>query len=438
MGLIKEKIQKYQQEKLRELEEKNYNYVPQNVLDSPSIIKIIIRMLYNVNAKLTLHSECTAYIAMCMIRNRQLNVNISKKNIFLLALLHTIGFFKFSPDDTAYDFFSDDNYDKYLFATHYLKNMTPLKMEADALKYFNQPVKSDSLQEEVASIVFLAARISNYIHEHPYTSLPVNLELLAPGKLNPKYIYYFNRINVNGFIEKAIITKSFIPELRAEIEKMFYSKDDTQLLLKFLVFVQDFKTTSALTHSVNVASTSIVLGQKMGLEADELDRLYVSALLHDIGKIVIPYYILESTKRLDINMTMVIREHVSYTYKMLHGLIPEDIALTAYRHHEKLNGNGYPEMVSGNLLTLPQRVLTVSDILTGLTDARLYKNEITKESVIRILKNMVASGEIDKRIVAEIVSSYDEIFQEIDRRRKLMYADFGQIEQNFLNELAGE
>lgn len=433
--LIKQKIKNYEIKKTANIIERNHNYVPHNVLTSSSIIKIIIRMLYNVNAKLTLHSECTAYIAMRIIKERKLNSKISKQNVLLLSLFHTIGFYKFLPNDTSFDFFSDANFDKYLYATHYLKNMTPLKNEAEALTYYKQSGNSNSVMEEIASIVFLAARISNYIHEHPYTALPEDLELLAPGKLNLKYIYYFENINVNGIIEKTIITKEFIPELRNEIDKIRYSEEDTLQLLKFLVFVQDFKSTSALTHSINVACFSIVLGQRTGIVNSEIDRLYVSALLHDIGKIVIPYYILESPKKLDTNMMMVVREHVSYTYKMLEGLVPEDIAITAYRHHEKLNGTGYPEMIFGNLLTLQQRILTVADIITGLTDARTYKTEFSKDKTLTILKEMASAGEIDKKIVSILEDSYEEILNEVKRRRDAFFSDFARIEMDFQTSL---
>lgn len=435
MGFIKSRIQKYRRNKINEWNKKNRDYVPHNVLNSASIIKIIIRMLYNVNSKLTLHSECTAYIAMQLIKNRQLDLRISRRNVILLSLLHTIGFYKFAPDETTYDFFSVNNYDKYLYAYHYLKNMTPLKEDAKALENYNSDYKQNTYIDEISAIVFLAARISNFIHEHPYSPLPFDLQQLAPGKLSPKYIYYFNKINEGNRIEKEIISKSFLPELRNEIEKIDYGENDTLLLLKFLVFVQDFKSTSALTHSINVACCSTVLAQRMELESEEIDRLYVSALLHDIGKIVIPYYILESPKKLDSNMMGVVRQHVTYTYEILKGLVPEDIAITAYRHHEKLNGSGYPEMISGNLLTTAQRILTVADIMSGLTDSRSYKTEASKERTLEILKDMANAGEIDARIVARMEESYEEIISEIKHRRDVFYSDFARIEMDFQNSL---
>ena len=95
-------------------------------------------------------------------------------------------------------------------------------------------------------------------------------------------------------------------------------------------------------------------------------------MFHDLGKIGIPLEILENPGRLTLEDMAVMKTHVEKTAVILNGWVSEEIRDLALRHHEKLNGTGYPDGLSASQLTLPQRILAVADIFSALTGERSY------------------------------------------------------------------
>ncbi len=113
----------------------------------------------------------------------------------------------------------------------------------------------------------------------------------------------------------------------------------------------------------------------MGLSPAKLSELYCSAILHDIGKIATPQRILEFPGKLAPEDMGIMRHHVNHSKRILSGHAPEQIIENVYRHHEKLDGKGYPRHLERKDLNLIQRILTVADITSALNDTRSYKAE---------------------------------------------------------------
>lgn len=93
------------------------------------------------------------------------------------------------------------------------------------------------------------------------------------------------------------------------------------------------------------------------------------------------------------------KTHVEKTAVILNGWVSQKICDIALRHHEKLNGTGYPAQLSAEQLTLPQRILAVADIFSALTGERSYKQAYTLERSCRILAEMRDVGQLDAQVV---------------------------------------
>ena len=79
-------------------------------------------------------------------------------------------------------------------------------------------------------------------------------------------------------------------------------------------------------------------------------------MMHDLGKISIPFRILESSGKLEGEDWEIMKSHVGITEELLFGRIDEEILQTAVRHHETIDGKGYPKQIDGNSLTKSQRI----------------------------------------------------------------------------------
>lgn len=103
------------------------------------------------------------------------------------------------------------------------------------------------------------------------------------------------------------------------------------------------------------------------------------------------------------------RGHVDITKQIFGGQIEETIQNIALRHHEKLDGSGYPLELKGEDLTIGERIVAVADIVSALSGTRSYKNAYSKERVQKIISELKDENKIDGKIVDVINCNYDDI-----------------------------
>jgi HD-GYP domain-containing protein (c-di-GMP phosphodiesterase class II) len=106
------------------------------------------------------------------------------------------------------------------------------------------------------------------------------------------------------------------------------------------------------------------------------------------------------------------RTHILLTRQVLNGRVDKTVERIACRHHEKLDGSGYPDGLDASKLTFNERIVAVADILSALSGARSYKGVFPKEKVISILTEMSDKGQLDASIVRKIVENYDFLMRE--------------------------
>ena len=179
--------------------------------------------------------------------------------------------------------------------------------------------------------------------------------------------------------------------------------------LKMLIYIIDFRSRHTVTHTITTTNISYELGRRMNLDSDYLDKIVCGALLHDVGKVGVPVEILEYPGRLSPQAMNVMRKHVDITGEIFGGEIDETIQNIALRHHEKLDGSGYPLGLTASELTVGERIVAVADIVSALTGTRSYKDAYPKERVLSIVSEQKDLGKIDCNIVDILIKDYDEI-----------------------------
>jgi HD-GYP domain-containing protein (c-di-GMP phosphodiesterase class II) len=139
-------------------------------------------------------------------------------------------------------------------------------------------------------------------------------------------------------------------------------------------------------HLTGTMQLSVQLGKKFNLVHEQLFNLRISALLHDVGKLVIPDEIL-SKKGLSTSDWEVIKMHPQYSAKILQGFgFEEDIIHTCLFHHEKWDGSGYPYGISGEDIPILARILSVADVWEALNADRPYRKAWPKAKAVNLLK----------------------------------------------------
>ncbi len=158
------------------------------------------------------------------------------------------------------------------------------------------------------------------------------------------------------------------------IDSIVGNKDTIHDLLSLRCF--DYYT---YTHSVNVAVMAVGLAVAVDLNRDDIEKLGMGAMLHDIGKSAVPAEILNKQGKLDDREFFIIQSHVYEGEKLLkeNKRIPKESLSAVSQHHEKISGRGYPSHLTEKDITSFGRITAIADCYDALTTARPYKPAFT-------------------------------------------------------------
>lgn len=182
-----------------------------------------------------------------------------------------------------------------------------------------------------------------------------------------------------------------------------YSGSELAHIATLFARITDYKSSFTCSHSMGIANKARRMAAFYHYDPEVAERYYVAGALHDVGKLMIPNRILEKPGPLTKDEYTIMKKHASYSFKVLNPIKGfEDITVWACRHHEKLDGSGYPFGLTAKDLTQPERLMACIDIYQALVEDRPYKEGMTHQTTMKILNNMVNDGQIDGGITADI------------------------------------
>lgn len=165
------------------------------------------------------------------------------------------------------------------------------------------------------------------------------------------------------------------------------------------------------SHTMDVSAISIALAIKAGFEPKEVREIGLAALIHDLGKMMIPKSIMFKPTRLTEREFEVMKLHPGLGYKIIKEMLklPEYIALPALEHQEMYGGGGYPNNLTGEEIHPYSQVVKVADVYDALTSKRPYKEAIPSSKALKIMISEGAKSFNPKLLEAFIeISNYHE------------------------------
>ncbi|NMB61919.1 MAG: HD domain-containing protein [Chloroflexi bacterium] len=152
-------------------------------------------------------------------------------------------------------------------------------------------------------------------------------------------------------------------------------------------------------HTRRVAELTMELADQLGITKEEKVHLWRGALLHDIGKLVLPDEILHKAGALDDDEWVIIKNHPVYAYEWLSPIEYLEPALVVpYYHHEHWDGSGYPKGLKGEQIPLFARLFAIVDVYDALSSDRPYRKAWPQQKVLDYLREQ-AGGHFDPEIV---------------------------------------
>jgi len=201
----------------------------------------------------------------------------------------------------------------------------------------------------------------------------------------------------------------FLPLLLARRSFELYTKMRKMYLetIRALAAAIDAKDPYTKGHSERVTQTSIALARELKLPEREIDNIEYAALLHDIGKIGIDERILGKNDGLTGKEFERIKEHTIMGAKIMEPVeFLKDSYKTVYHHHERYDGDGYPDGLKGEDIPLSARIITVADAYDAMGSDRPYRKKLSNDKILNELKDQ-SGKQFDPEVVKALISVLD-------------------------------
>ena len=231
-----------------------------------------------------------------------------------------------------------------------------------------------------------------------YGIIPRVIELVAIS---------FICISITGKLQKLI---------SALVNKNNQLYEEQQIMVGSLSELVETQSRETGQHVKRVAAYTEILCRAMGLSEEETWKISVASMMHDVGKICVPREILHKPGKLTEEEFSEIKKHVDYGYKLLEnspGEIMRLAAKIAWQHHERYDGKGYQNELSGEKIDIYARAVAVADVFDALVSKRCYKKSWTPTQAREEILNQ-SGRQFDPHITKLFDEHFDEFLKVMD------------------------
>lgn len=386
-------------------------------IDNKAIIGILRRAYNHVDKRLMDHGIRVAYIVSRMLRRMPQVSAAQTRDLCFLAAMHDVGAYKTEEIDRMVRFETEEIWEHSVYGCLFIKNFTPLFELAPAILFHHAPWSELERMEDVsrenkhaAQLIHLADRLDIWLNAEggSYADFARIVRAERGQRFEPFFVDLLLEQEFAPFTAEEVECDPAFQQMQAEIS---FTGEEIRDYLKMVIYSIDFRSRHTVTHTMTTTSISNELAEYMELGAQERNNVVCGALLHDLGKIGIPVEILEFPGKLSPQAMAVMRTHVDVTEEIFGGDIPSPIREIALRHHEKLDGSGYPRGLRAQQLSLEERIVALADIVSALAGTRSYKKAFGKERICAIITGMREDGLMDPALVGCMLAHYDEIME---------------------------
>jgi len=212
---------------------------------------------------------------------------------------------------------------------------------------------------------------------------------------------------VDDFLTKPYDKQVLKARVKSLLRVKYYTDEleRAEAVLMSLALSVEAKDSYTEDHCNRLSDYSMLLGEKIGLPASDINALRLGGALHDVGKIGIPDAILLKKGSLTDEEYTVIKDHPVIGYNICKPLHTLHAVLPIIRHHhERFDGSGYPDGLKGEEIPITARILTIVDVFDALMTERPYKEAFSLKKSLAILREETERGWYDPALMDSFMS----------------------------------
>ncbi|MBE0492247.1 MAG: response regulator [Sulfurospirillum sp.] len=199
-------------------------------------------------------------------------------------------------------------------------------------------------------------------------------------------------------------------DLEKEVQKATSEINDLNNEMTYLAAsIAEMKSKETGNHLKRVSNLSFMLARSLNIQISEAQKIKMASILHDIGKVAIPDYILNKIGKFEPQEWEIMKTHAQIGYEMLkesHFALMQLGAKIAHEHHEKYDGTGYPQGLAKDEISLAGRIVAVIDVFDSLLDKRVYKEAWSSKDVREYFIKMRGTH-FDPKICDVLLENFD-------------------------------
>jgi HD-GYP domain-containing protein (c-di-GMP phosphodiesterase class II) len=234
----------------------------------------------------------------------------------------------------------------------------------------------------------ITGNISGLSSQTALQPLPVVYYINKPNVSLPKDTYILNKTDKSSALGEisqkiSLLANNSVIFINKKIN-LVKENNTKSLLMEFLAL----KDPNLKIHSQSVEKYSTELAQRLNLPETEIKNIAMASALHDLGKMYVPAPILQKPGKLNDQEQAIMEKHPVDGSNILGNIpgIPKAVGYMVKHHHEKWDGSGYPDKLSGNEIPLAARIISIADAFDAMTSNRDYRKALPIEEAVERLK----------------------------------------------------
>lgn len=378
----------------------------------------------------------TSYIVYKMLLKTGLFEEFEIAELCCVAMLRDIGAYKTDIIDNMMKPGFKNQMPHAIYGYLFIKHLFPVPSYGKILLYHHmdfEQMKGVSYEFDFMSdFIHLADDVNRRLLTDSASFNIHDLEQYGGTRYEERTVRLFQEAEEEWGMLKRLKGTDWKNELLELMDYIMFRNDEKKQYLQMLMYCMGFKNEERVVDTVAAICIAQEIGRQMKLDKEERKVLYYGTMLHDMGMLGLSDQEQRITYPPDEKSVELIRRHIETQETLLRRRFNnQKVVDVAVRHHERLDGSGYPRGLKASDMTLNDMILQTADLAASLLRKNADKSGGNKERVFSILRKESRAGKLNAETVEAFLEHYDEIGKRVRREANEIMATYNRLQTYF-------